>query len=424
MGMDRPIKKSRFPLKWIAGIGILATAISVFVYQIRRTDQSPVIYAAKEDLRVVEARQELFQEYIHIIGRVVSSRTSYIDTLESGTVKKLLAAEGDILSEGQTLLVLENNQLETSLGLKQSRIKEKKIALDMDQLNCRQKRLVMQREKLDMTYQIDRLTKEYRQSKEMFAATRAISKNDHEAITDRYHYWLSKRDLLNQQHRIHAELMQKQLDQSRIGLDILKTEKIRLEKRIANLIVKVATAGLLTKLDASVGEIKTTGSRIAQFDVIQPLKIEAEIDEYYLNKVKINFEGHFDFEIPKWGKRTFHVVITMIHPEVRNNMFTVDLNFKDTPETSFIIGQTFDIELALGKPVEAIVIKKGPFLQDTGGNWVYVINPAETLAVKRRIKSGRQNPDYLEVMEGLEPGEKIIISRYETYENLPELKID
>jgi len=422
--MDRPIKKSRFPLKWIASMGILAIAISVFVYQIRQSDQSPVIYATKEDLRVVEAQQERFQEYINIIGRVVSSRTSYIDTLESGTVKKLLATEGDILSEGQTLLILENNQLETSLLLKQSQIREKKIALGMDQLNCQQKRLVMQREKLDMTYQINRLTKEYRQSKEMFTATRAISKNDYEAIADRYHYWLSKRDLLNQQHRIHEEMMQNEMDQSRIGLDILKTEKARLEKRIANLIVKVATAGLLTKLDASVGEIKTTGSRIAQFDVIQPLKIEAEIDEYYLNKVKINFEGNFDFEIPKWGKRTFNVVITMIHPEVQNNMFTVDLNFKDSPETSFIIGQTFDIELALGKPVEAIVIKKGPFLQDTGGNWVYVIDPTETLATKRRIKPGRQNPDYLEVLEGLEPGEKIIISRYETYENLPELKID
>lgn len=424
MGMDRPLKKKRFPIKWILSAGVLIMALITFTYQVHYGDKSPVIYAKKEDMRLCKARQDIFQEYINIIGRVVSSRTSYIDTLETGTVKKLMVEEGDILSEGQTVLILENDQLETSLRLKQSRIEEKELALRMEQLICDQKKLSMQEELLDIDHKLKDFTREYQHGKQLYDSANAISKNEFEMIEDTYHYWLKKRGALKGQHLLQKRLMVQQLDQSKIGLAILKTEKERLENRIANLIIKAAAAGLLTKLDASVGEIKTTGSRIAQFDVIDPFKIEADIDEYYLNKVKINYEGRFEFEIEKWGKKTYDVVVTMIHPEVENNVFTVDLNFKDAPDTAFIIGQTFDIELALGQPKEAIVVKKGPFIQDTGGNWVYVVAPSKAKAVKRRIKPGRQNPEYLEVLEGLDPGEEIIVSRYDTYENLAELTIN
>lgn len=424
MGMDRQLKKKRYPLKWLLGMGVLSIAAVAFFHQVRFADKSPVIYVKKEDMRFFEARQDRFQEYINIIGRVVSSRTSYVDTLESGTVKKLLVEEGGLLSEGQTVLVLENNQLETSLRLKQSQIKKMKLSLQMEQLKCDQKELLMQEEVLDIDHKLGKLAREYQQSNKLYNSTRAISKDEFEKIECTYKYWQKKRDTLKVRHQLQKALMAQQLDQNKIGLTILKTEKERLEKRIENLIIKVAAAGLLTKLDASVGEIKTTGSRIAQFDVIQPFKIEADIDEYYLNKVKINYEGRFDLEIPKWGKETFYAVVTMIHPEVENNVFTVDLNFKNNPGTTFIIGQTFDIELALGKTKEAVIIKKGPFIQDTGGNWVYVVDPATTKAVKRRIKPGRQNPEYLEVLEGLEPGEKIIVSRYDTYDNLAEITIN
>lgn len=423
MSMDRPLKKKRFPLKWLFGVGALIMALIAFFYQVRFADKEPVIYAKKEDMRFFEARRDTFQEYINIIGRIVSSRTSYIDTLETGTVKELLVEEGDLLSEGQTVLVLRNNQLETSLRLKQSQIKEKELIISMEQLICDQKELAMQEELLDIDHKINDLAKEYEQSKKLYNLIRAISKNEFDKIEDAYNYWQKKRDALIAQHQLKKNLMAQQLDHNKIGLAILKTEKKRLERRIANLIIKVATAGLLTKLDASVGEIKSAGSRIAQFDIIHPLKIEAEIDEYYLNKVNINYEGRFGIADPQ-GKKTFHVVVTTIHPEVENNVFTVDLKFKDNQTTTFIIGQTFDIELALGKPQEAIIIKKGPFIQDTGGNWVYVVAPSRDKAFKRRIKVGRQNPEYLEVLKGLKSGEEIIISRYDTYNNLAEITIN
>ena len=422
MGMDRPLKKRRFPIKSLLGIGALMIASATFFYQVRIADKSPVIYAKKEDLRFFEARRDSFQEYINIIGRVVSSRTSYIDTLETGTVKKILVEEGDLLSQGQVVLTLENNQLDTSLRLKQSQIEEKILSISMEQLISRQTELAMQEEMLDIDHKLDELAREYQQSQTLYHQTNAISKYEFETIETTYKYWQKKRDSLDRQHHLKKRLMEQQLDHNQIGLAILKTEKGRLERRIKNLVIKVATTGLLTKLDASVGEIKSAGSRIAQFDIIHPLKIEAEIDEYYLTKVNINFEGRFDVEQPL-GKKTYYAVVTMIHPEVENNVFTVDLRFKENQSTTFIIGQTFDIELALGNPRESVMIKKGPFVQDTGGNWVYVMSPSKDKAFKRRIKVGRQNPEYLEILEGLEPGEEIIISRYDTYENLAEITI-
>jgi len=423
MGMDRAIKKKRFPVKWVLGIGALLAASVTFIYQMRYADKSPVIYANKKDIRTFEARKDSFQEYINIIGRVVSSRTSYIDSLETGTVKKLLAEEGDFLSEGQILLVMENDQIETSLRLKESQILEKKLALVMEQDECGQEELAMQEELLDVEHELNELKKAYLRNKELYESGHAVTKSVFEKIEDDYNYWRKKEENLKLQHRMRKRLMAQALEKSRIGLAVLETEKERLEQQIANLVVKVATAGLLTKLEASVGEIKTIGSRIAQFDVIRPVKIEADIDEYYLNKVMVNYEGSFEFEISKHGKKTFHVVTTMIHPEVENNMFTVDMAFKGDPETTFTLGQTFDIKLALGQPREVVVIRKGPFIQDTGANWVYVLDEEKSKAFKRRIKPGRQNPEYLEVLEGLEPGEKIIISRYDTYENLKVITI-
>jgi HlyD family secretion protein len=424
MGMDRPLKKKRFPLKWLFSVGALIIALITFTYQVHYADKSPVIYVKKENMRFVEARQDRFQEYINIIGRVVSSRTSYIDTLETGTVKELLVEEGDLLSEGQTVLVLENNQLETSLRLKQSQIKEKELALRMEQLICDQKELAMREELLDIDHKLNDLDKKYKRSKKLYNSSRAISKSEFEKIEDACNYWHKKREMLKAHHQLKQRSMAQQLNYYKIGLNILRTEKKRLEVRITNLIIKVATAGLLTKLEASVGEIKPAGSRIAQFDVIHPLKVEAEIDEYYLNRVNINYEGRFDIEQAQGETQTGYAVITMIHPEVKNNVFTAELRFKDTQTKGFKIGQTFDIKLALGKPQEAIVIKKGPFIQDTGGNWVYVVDPSKAKAFKRRIKVGRQNPEYLEVLEGLHPGEVIIITRYDTYDNLAEITIN
>jgi HlyD family secretion protein len=420
--MDRPLKKKRFSLKWLfAGVALIV-ALLAFFYQVHLADKKPVVYAKKEDMRFFDVRQDTFQEYINIIGRVVSARTSYIDTLETGTVKELLVEEGDILSAGQTVLVLGNNELETILRLKLSQIKERELDINMEQLLCNQKELAMQEELLYIDYKLNDLNKEFKQKERLYNSSHAISKINFERAEIAYEYWKKKRNSLLAQHRLRKNLMAQQIKQKEIGLTILKTEKERLERRITNLIIKVATEGLLTKLDASVGEIKSAGSRIAQFDVIHPLKIEAEIDEYYLTKVNINYEGRFEIEDPR-GKKAYHVFVSTIHPEVENNVFTVDLKFKDNQTTTFIIGQTFDIELALGKPRQAVIIKKGPFIQDTGGNWVYVIASSRDKAFKRRIKVGRQNPDYLEVLEGLEPGEEIIISRYDNYNNLPEIKI-
>ncbi|MFC1877910.1 hypothetical protein ACFL2E_11680, partial [Thermodesulfobacteriota bacterium] len=152
--MDRPIKKKWFPLKWLLGLGILIMALIAFTYQVQYGDKSPVIYAKKEDMRILKVRLDNFQEYINIFGRVVSSRTSYIDTLETGTVKELLVKEGDILSEGQTVLLLHNNQLDTSLRLKQSQIEEKELALRIEQLICDQKKIAMQEELLDIDHHL------------------------------------------------------------------------------------------------------------------------------------------------------------------------------------------------------------------------------------------------------------------------------
>ena len=423
MGMDRPIKKHRIPIKWIIIVNVSILAVAAVVYQIRFTSKTPVVYAKKEDLRICEISRGTFQEFINIIGRVVSSRTSYIGTLETGTVKELMVEEGDLLSSDQVLLVLENTQLETALTLKKSQITEKHVAMEMEKIFNARKKLDMKEELLDLEHKIVEISKEYHQTKKLFDATKAISKNDLEKQERSLKYWQDKKKLLMGRQKIELNRMEFESRKNEIGLGILLTEKKRLEQRLGNLVIRVATEGLLTKLDASVGEIKSAGSRIAVFDIIHPLKLEAEIDEYYLNKVNINYEGTFKVSQPNRGILLFTVFVTMIHPEVQNNMFTVDLKFKDNQSFTFIIGQTFDIELALGSPQDVIKLKKGPFIQDTGGNWVYVINKSETKATKRRVKAGRQNPDYLEIIQGLAPGEKVIISRYDTYENLEEITI-
>ena len=201
MGMDRPIKKHRLPIKWIIVVNVSILAIAAFVYQIRFTSKAPVIYAKKEDIRIVAVERGSFQEFVNIIGRVVSARTSYIGTLETGTVKELLVEEGDLLSSGQILLQLENTQLETALSLKNSQIKEKNISMETEKILNEQKKLAMKEKLLDLKYKIEEIRKEYQQTKKLFDSTSAISKNDLEKLERTLKYWQDKKELVIHQQK-------------------------------------------------------------------------------------------------------------------------------------------------------------------------------------------------------------------------------
>ncbi len=408
----------------VLGILILVSFVVFFAYQMVYVDKRPTVFAKSDELLLATVVKEQFQEYVHITGIMAPGDSLYLDALEGGQVKEIFVDAGDTVEKDHPILILENTDLEMDALLKKARIIEKEFELQRARVNCSKVHHGLKEDLIDLEFRLTRLGKDHRRHRSL-AKANYIAGDKFEEIEDEFHYWKEKKTVLIEAMAIEDRLNDKTIKQIEAGLDLLKTDYKKTRKRLEDLLLTAPATGLLTSLDASVGETKNKGERIGQIDLTDQVKVIARVDEYYAGRVLIGNTGTLEvYESGSDQELTYDLKVITISPEVKNNEFEVEFAFAGVSPPEVRLGQSFTVRLALGKQYEALVLKKGPFVQTTGGSWVYVVDDRAEKGVRRKIKIGKHNPDNFEVLSGLAIGEQVIISTYDNYQGVDMIELN
>lgn len=406
--MDTRIeRKSRFTKKQkytMAGALLLVLILLYFVFR----DTSSSMKVEKERLSIARVEQGEFNDYIRVIGQVLPSRIIYLDAVEGGRVEERLIEEGSIVKAGDVILRLSNPllnigimQSEADLAYQENELRNTRISMEQESLSLKQERIGLDNDRVKKERRFRQYERLYR--KGLIAKEEYISaREDHEAAVEQ---------LRVVDERIHKDDLFRSSQLQSLDENILNMKRsLKLvRERLENLKIKAPVDGQLGNLEAQIGQSIAQGERIGQ--VITPdLKVEAKIDEHYVERILAGLPANFERE----GKQ-YTMEVSKVYPEVREGQFRTDLQFISERPENIRAGQTYHLNLQLGDPVQAILVPRGSFYQASGGQYVYVVDAEEKTAKRRPVKIGRQNPQYYEVLEGLTPGEKVIISAYELF---------
>lgn len=407
--MDRKIEKKRFTLRSVILYGVLGAAVVYTVVAIGFSDTGRRLNVDPDRITVSTVETGVFQEFIPVNGTVIPIRTIYLDMVEGGRVERLFMDGGEFVRAGDTILVLGNNNLQLDVMNRETQILEQINNLQNTRLALQQDRLSLRNQVLTLETDVIQRRRNYERDKELHER-RLISDHQFAESRELYEQVMRRRDLVREQIALDSLATENQLrhiDQSLVRMQ----NNLRLVSGSTNyLIIRAPVSGQLTSINAEIGENKNRGERIGQIDVLDGYKARVAIDEHYISRISAGQSGSFDF-----AGRSYSLSITKIYPEVRDGRFEVDMEFDGEVPEGIRRGQTLRIRLALGDQTEALLIPRGAFFQQTGGNWIFVVDPSGTHATRRDIRINRQNPQQYEVIDGLKPGERVIISSYESF---------
>ena len=343
--------------------------------------------------------------------------TVQLSPLEGGVVKEIVAEEGAHVREGDIILILSNESLDMQILNAEADLAEKENILRNTMIQMEQQKLTLQQEKLQLQMEVRRKKRTYEAQKSLYDDNLIAREAFLQAEED---YQLAKDRLTLVENRAKQDSLYRSVEirQMRESLENMKLNMQMIRQRKDNLTIKAPIDGELGLVDVVLGQSVAMGSKVGQINNQDNYKIEALIDEHYIDRVTAGLEADFERQGGKCN-----VLIRKVYPEVRDGKFKADFKFADGQPENIRNGQTFYLNLQLGQPVEAVLIPRGAFYQKTGGKWIYVVTKDGTKAVKRDIRIGRQNPQYYEVLEGLEPGEKVITSSYDGYGEAEVLEI-
>ncbi|MBR1719641.1 MAG: HlyD family efflux transporter periplasmic adaptor subunit [Phocaeicola sp.] len=388
---------------WLGGL-----LFAFIVYLIVRPNNK-TLRVDKDSVVVSTTERGEFNDYIRISGRVQPMTTIQLSPQEGGIVQSILIEEGSAVKAGDPILVLSNDNLDLSILNSEAELAEKENILRNTQIQMEQQKLDVQQNVLEYGTQVERLRRAYQQQKALYE-DKLIAKEEYLKAEEDYKLAKQKYELMTERSKQDSLYRSTQIDRMEESLDNMQLNMQMIRKRKSNLIVKAPIDGELGLLDVVLGQSIASGTKIGQINSVGTYKVEAQIDEHYIDRVVTGLEATFE----RQGE-TFSTSIRKVYPEVRDGKFKADFKFDGEQPDNIRAGQTYYLNLQLGQPEEAIIIPRGTFYQKTGGKWIYVVNKNGNKAVKREIHIGRQNPQYYEVLEGLEPGEKVITSGYETY---------
>jgi len=406
--MDRPIEKRRWPPRKIAGLGIAGIFVIVCVYGFLTSRDSRLNVHA-ERLTIATVKRGPFQEFIPVVGSVLPIQTIYLDATEGGRVERIFVEAGSRVHEGDEILKLANTNLLLDIMYREAQLFEQSNNLRNTRLLMEQHHLTLRRELIDLDYQIQRQKRTYDRNEEL-AKRGMISREEYEQARDEYDYLCKRRELALETQEQDSLFRQTQVEQLEASVARMQANLDVVKQKLDNLVIRAAVAGQLTSLHAEIGESKSPGERLGRIDVLEGFKVRAAIDEHYIARVEIGRTGTFDFD-----DTSYTLIVKKIYPEVREGRFEVDMEFNATSPQDIRRGQTLHIRLELGDLSEAVLLPRGGFYQKTGGQWAYVLDASGSVATKRPVKLGRQNPQVFEVLEGLEPGDQVITSTYDNF---------
>ncbi len=409
MAMDRKIEKKKgIRPKHI----IYAAAGIVFILLLVKIIKDSSISSLKVDeekITIEEVQQGNFDDYIRTNGTVEPISTIYLDAEEGGQVKARLIEEGADLKKGDTILILENRQLYQEIMNSESNLAQKQNMLRQTRINFESAQIESERSLLNSEFEIIQKQRNFEQQKALFE-DELVSKEAYLEAKENYELAVRVQKINKRKAENDSLIRASEMVQLEQDLDKMQQTLSLVYERLDNLNVKSPVDGQLGLLDAEIGQSIGRGTRIGQINVLTDYKIEALIDEHYIDRVRPGLSATFERQ-----NSLFNLRVKKVYPEVRNSQFQIDLVFTDERPENIRTGQTYYINLQLGQPEKSLLVSLGGFFNSTGGQWIYVVDPSGDFATKRNIRIGRKNPKYYEVLEGLEPGEKVITSGYDLF---------
>lgn len=387
----------------------LGAIVVVFVLYLVFRDNSKTLRVDKDTITVSQVADGQFNDYIRVSGQVQPMVTIQISPLEGGTVQKIIVEEGSTVKAGEPILVLSNDNLDLQILNAEAELAEKENILRNTMISMEQQKLSHEQNRLRYASEARRNKRAFEQNQQLYKE-KLISKEDYLKAQEDYELSQQNLDLTLKSMEQDSLYRSTQLLSLRESLDNMKMNMQLIRRRKESLTIKAPIDGVLGLLDANLGQYIGAGTKIGQINSEGSYKIEAKIDEHYIDRVVPGLDATFERQSEKYDAQ-----VRKVYPEVRDGKFLADFKFEGQQPDNIRTGQTYYLNLQLGQPERAVLIPRGTFYQKTGGKWIYVVSKDGGKAVKREIRIGRQNPQFYEVLEGLEPGEKVITSSYDNY---------
>lgn len=382
--------------------------LALIIYLIARPE-SNVLRVDKNSLSIAMVQQGQFNDYIRISGRVQPLTTIQLSPQEGGIVKQILIEEGSTVHAGDDILILSNDNLDLQILNSEAELAEKENILRNTRIQMEQQKLDVQQNILEYATQTQRLRRTYEQQKQLYEM-QLIAREDYLKAEEDYRLAENKQQLIIERAAHDSLYRGTQIDRMEESLENMQRNMQMIRRRKDNLIVKAPIDGELGLLDVALGQSIAAGTKIGQINSVGMYKVEALIDEHYIDRIAAGLEATFE----RRGD-TYSTVIRKVYPEVRDGKFKADFKFTGDQPENIRAGQTYYLNLQLGQPEEALLIPRGSFYQKTAGKYIFVLDKNGNRAARREIRIGRQNPQFYEVIEGLQPGEQVIISDYDSF---------
>jgi HlyD family secretion protein len=358
-----------------------------------------------------------YEDFIPLRGRLVPRSTVYLDAIEGGRVEEILVEDGAIVEAGDLIAVLSNTNLQLEVLGREAAVTEQLNNMRTIELQLEQNRLSHKRNLIEIDYQIKRLNRAVARQRDLVSKDLA-SRSTIEELEDELTYFQNRRDITLESQSTDVRMQEQQLRQLKAAGEQLQTGLGFASKNIDDLSVRAPLAGKLSGFDIEVGQSIVRGGRLGQIDDPNGYKLNVRIDEFYIDRVDLQ-----QFAVAEHNGRDIELSISKIYPQITDGQFEVDMILTDEP-TGLRRGQTKQVRLTLGDNTDAILIPNGAFYQETGGNWIFVLSTDGSEAIRRTVRMGRRNNEFIEVLDGLEPGERVITSPYTSYINMDRLALD
>jgi len=413
--MDRVVEKKKWNSKKTLTVSMVTGIVLLIFFSWYLTSGKSKLNVNTERITISEIKKGTFQEFIPVNGTVLPLTTIYLDATEGGRVEEKYVEDGATLKKGDPILKLSNTDLELSLANQETSVFNLLTQMQISRNAAQQNTIMKLNQETDVENAFKEADRVYSLNKKLYEQG-AISKQDFMQSENNYNYYFKKKALTAKILGQDSIITRQEYEQAKESYKRTEQALKIMRKKVEDLIVRAPIDGQLTSMDIEIGQNKNKGERLGQIDVLSGFKVRVDIDEHYISRIYTGLVGIFSFD-----NKEYKLVIHKIYTQVTNGKFQVDMKFENETPKGIRRGQNLQIRLALSDETQALLLPKGGFYQQTGGNWIFKLNEDGSVGYKVDIQLGRQNPEYYEILQGLQPGDKVITSGYDNYENTQEL---
>ena len=413
--MDRVIAKKTWTIKRILLIADIPGLAALIFSSVYFSSGKSRLNVDTERLTISEIKKGAFQEFIPVNGIVLPQTTIYLDALEGGRVEEKYVEDGAMMKKEQPILRLSNTDLELSLANQETQVFNVLTQMNISRNNATQNTTGKLNQMADVDNALTEAERIYKLNKRLYDQ-KVIGQQEFQQSENNYNYQVRRKKLSEDILKQDGSSVKLMSDQDRQSLSRMQNTLALMRKKVGDLIVRSPIDGQLTSLDAEMGQSKNKGERLGQIDAATGFKVRVDVDEHYISRIFIGLKG-----LAVIAGKDYKLTIKKVFTQVTNGRFQVDMEFDGAAPEGIRRGQTLQIRLALSDETQAVLVAKGGFYQQTGGNWIFKVSKNGSIAYKVDIQLGRQNPDYYEVLQGLKPGDKVVTSSYENYGTMQEL---